>query len=495
MTQQAEAESGGNQVVAMAEQAAGWLAERWEYALFLTLLGATRWILKSTWAEPKSRQDLIAFIRRGTWQRWYQRGLGKLLAWTDRRFLTEDQFETLPAASWQRAWSVRLYDRCLLLAVAYPVLTVLLQWAVWNIDGQIGDLTVLAGGQPWHIRAAALGGIATVFLFAILSATRRTAHGKVLFGVSAFAVAVAVVAAIAGAFAGAFAFAAAVAAAFAAAAAGAFAFAAAVAAAFAFAVAGAAAFAGAAAVAGAAAIERRPTALRYGMLTLGAAALLTLGARFGDSGSRTATLLIFLGVLPLVNAVFDFGSIGLTRFALRNGLRRVGWRTLLWSLGDLFAAAVLFLGLGFVAILAIQGLNAVAQGDLLDLSAFFADLRPPDPDFIGPLQEAPSYGWLYATFLSTLIPTALHLMVAVWAVGPALLGVRSRSTLASWLDHGEGHFLKREGGLLILALWTAFAIALPVTLLAWLGHLAFFEHHTVGPWLLNIFEGFHRLLA
>ena len=126
--------------------------------------------------------------------------------------------------------------------------------------------------------------------------------------------------------------------------------------------------------------------------------------------------------MPLLNAVFDFISIGLTRWLLRRGAVSVGFGALGWALGDLASALGFFALLGLVLVTMVHWLNEMAAVPLLDLAALFADLRA-DP---GP------YLWLYVTIFSTLLPTLLHLVLA------------SFSALLAVMPEGVALFIRRQ---------------------------------------------------
>lgn len=48
-----------------------------------------------------------------------------------------------------RAWSFRLLDLCLLLAVAYPLLAALIDWAATGDASRIGALEVIPAEPDW----------------------------------------------------------------------------------------------------------------------------------------------------------------------------------------------------------------------------------------------------------------------------------------------------------------------------------------------------------
>jgi len=107
----------------------------------------------------------------------------------------------------------------------------------------------------------------------------------------------------------------------------------------AFAVAGT--VAGTVAVAGAEVRSSRPMAWR--LLDCGVlVALLIVAIKMPDDFgagqlSRVVFVMLTFCLLPLVNAVFDFASVGLTRYLLRLGLeqKRAAWRAVLYGLGGI----------------------------------------------------------------------------------------------------------------------------------------------------------------
>ena len=120
-------------------------------------------------------------------------------------------------------------------------------------------------------------------------------------------------------------------------------------------------------------------------------------------------LLLFFGLLTLVNAPFDWLSIGLTRALLRRGLERGGWWPLFYALIDAALAAVIIAALTVAMVVFVQAfddLAALAAGDnakILPLDRLFSG--------IAAHPEAPEYWWAYALLLSTMIPSLANLMI------------------------------------------------------------------------------------
>jgi hypothetical protein len=120
-------------------------------------------------------------------------------------------------------------------------------------------------------------------------------------------------------------------------------------------------------------------------------------------------LLLFLGLLTLINAPFDWAALGLTRALLRRGLELGGWFPYALALADAVAAAAVIALLSVVCVLGVQAfgdLAAHAGGEdarILPLGSLF--------DGIAANPSAPEYWWVYAMLFSTMIPSLLNLMI------------------------------------------------------------------------------------
>ena len=196
------------------------------------------------------------------------------------------------------------------------------------------------------------------------------------------------------------------------------------------AVAFASAVASAVAVAVATAEKRSSRQMAWRLLYCGVlVALLIVAIKMPDNfgaGQRSRAVFVMLTfcLLPLVNAVFDFASVGLTRYLLRLGLeqKRAAWRAVLDGLGGI----AIFFALGCTLIAFVTFVVPADGVPLVDLTQLFADMRRAPGDYI----------WLMVTLFSTLLPTLLHLSVAVLTLGlqyPA--GVRN--FVADLLERGE----------------------------------------------------------
>ena len=483
------------------------------------LAGVRRQVANAeTPAEPARQADFAAAIRKMRGDYGYRDRVLGVLNRVERAL----EGETPPGkAPLTRAFSYELLNLTLLLAVMYPVLSLFAQFALTGAATLGGFSPFTAGPEDVWARAA-IGGVVFLLVVAILVIRLLRIHlhrpitgAFTAGGFTVVAVVVAFAVAVAGAYAfvftgaGAVAFAGAVAGVYAVALTVSYAFAVAGASAFAVAFAGAfaavfagpvangVAFAFALAVAFAGASAHLWLRRRFGVGALWllaypalALAALRLGLSWLDAlpgGTETrpeftpearGAVIVFLVLLPAVNAVFDFLSIGLTRLLLRFGVTR-RWlaSTLALAAFDLVIGLALFVGLGCAAIMLIDLMRVGGPGGktLIDLPALLADI-----------QRAPgAYWWLYATFLSTLIPTALHAVAAIAAAADHLLAKTAAERAAGRLTLASGpQEMIETTAALRNRLWWSSAIG-------WIGGLALVGY---GVWLLFVEAGFGHFL-
>ena len=408
----------------------------WPIVCFMVLMCIPA--LRKTADNPSDRPYWRDLLRHDGAAERYRSVMRRGLDWLDSRLSAHEA----PQGPAQKAWSFGLLNATMALALAYPILAITIQWLCGSaID--FGGQEVMAASPPQAriFTAVWLGSSVLVYLFAGASKSRWRwtlvilATGILLLGLifaDGFAVpgniAVAGTVAVASVGAGtvAVAFTGTVAVSFTGPVAGAFAVAGVGAVAFVAPVLVAATSAGT--VAGAEERSSRPMARRLlfcGVLV----ALLIVAIKMPDdfgAGQRNQAVFFMLtmGVLPLVNAVFDFASVGLTRYLLRLGLeqKRAAWPAVLDGLGGI----AIFFALGCTLIAFVTFVVPADGVPLVDLTQLFADMRRAPGDYI----------WLMVTLFSTLIPTLLHLSVAVLTLGlqyPAPL----RNFVAGLLERGE----------------------------------------------------------
>jgi hypothetical protein len=109
----------------------------------------------------------------------------------------------------------------------------------------------------------------------------------------------------------------------------------------------------------------------------------------------------------LLNAPFNWISVGLTRALLRGGLQLGGWWPYLLALLDAVLAALIIAVLALTMVIGVRAFDAFAvQGGgkaVLPLTPLF--------DGIAAYPTAPEYWWIYALLLSTMIPSLINLVI------------------------------------------------------------------------------------
>jgi hypothetical protein len=125
-----------------------------------------------------------------------------------------------------------------------------------------------------------------------------------------------------------------------------------------------------------------------------------LSAANGLSGdlirwTRAGSMMLFLGLLTLINAPFDWVSLGLTRALLRRGLELGGWWPYFLALADAVAAAVIIALLAVTMVIGVHTFDHLAEhgggGRISPLEQLF--------DGIATNPSAPEYWWVYALLL------------------------------------------------------------------------------------------------
>src|SRR5436305_13324706 len=92
------------------------------------------------------------------------------------------------------------------------------------------------------------------------------------------------------------------------------------------------------------------------LVSLDAAYLLSTLKIWGTVGP----LLLFQGLLTLINAPFDWASLGLTRALLRRGLELRGWWPLALALIDALVAAPIIALLALTMVVGVQAFDDIA---------------------------------------------------------------------------------------------------------------------------------------
>ena len=332
------------------------------------------------------------------------------------------------------AFSAKSYELCLTWAFVYPVILGFLFFLISNQDiSGFGLFPPIEEGRLWKVPLIFISIVGMIYSF--YKFTKEDGFKSAIWLAGAFAVAFAGAVAVAGAFAVAFAgaFAVAFAGTFAGAGAGAFAvaFAGTVAVAFAgagavagavagtvaFAVAGAGAGAGAGAVAGVILIAynyflKKGNHLLFYILYFPFLAVyicVFLAQPWIQVDELSFGILLFLVVLPIINSVLDFLSLGVTRKLLKKSLRAPWYKKLTYCITDLLIALVLLTGLIISLIFAIKAMTWAVSLSALDQSTFnLVDLwERIKSRSIWQTLFSPD-GWVFIMIFSTFLPSFIH---------------------------------------------------------------------------------------
>lgn len=203
-----------------------------------------------------------------------------------------------------------------------------------------------------------------------------------------------------------------------------------------------------------------------------------------DADNEVMTsLFIFFGVLPLCNALFDYVSMGLTRWLLRQGATNVR-SAVLFGFIDLIAAAIAFTALGCTLIGFIHLLNLVAVQPFFDFVPLFEGLKDPN--------RWREHILIYAMIFSTFVPTFIHFAIACFS-----LVAWTPNQLKDWILEGltSGETIAISGGVFALSALVSFVIVFPLWLVIFVGKMLLAHYPIIGTNYLCWFESFARLIG
>jgi hypothetical protein len=196
--------------------------------------------------------------------------------------------------------------------------------------------------------------------------------------------------------------------------------------------------------------------------------------------------LVFLGLLPLLNTLWDWCSLGLTRGLLAGIVRHKhpGLWACGWAFLDMVLALVFLFGIVLTITAALAGTNATlitGGGEAwFDLPGLLAGVRAAPDD--------PQYYWLYAMFVSTLLPTLLHALVAAASV----IQIVNVPWLRDWrlraADQLPNHRARQAQAQVYFFFIPLLALIAPCALLYGLYRLLLAHGGALGWWLLDSAE-------
>ena len=410
-----------------------------------TMVACMCWVALMVWlggaderSEHRARYLAVrTSIAEDRLEHFYARGIRWILVRVDRFFGDAGKPES---SLWPNAfglqqaaplWTPQSYDKCLTIALFYPIAVIFL---VWGWSGHVGAAESALGlkaadGWSRALSLFSMGGMIVSYVLAVKLSSWKS--------LVAFAFAVAVAFAVAFAVAGAFAVAVAGAVAFA----GASAFAVA----FAFAFAGV--VAGAFAVAMSMNFARRLNRMGLALCAFSAVFIVLslttpLVLPRGRASQDMIALVYFLTLLTLVNTPFDWFALGVTRGLLRRGLERGGAWPLWLGIVDLLIS---------IALMGLLAITVFWATELFNHFAFLGGYRAPvDPAKLLPsLMKDPSayeHWWLFAMLFSTQIPALLNLVFGTFCL---MRGIPA-------INHWMAARLPEKGG---LEVWPRLPIA------------------------------------
>jgi hypothetical protein len=143
-----------------------------------------------------------------------------------------------------------------------------------------------------------------------------------------------------------------------------------------------------------------------------------------DTWTTVGPSLLFFVLLPVINAPFNWVSLGLTRALLRQGLVFGGWWPFVLAIADMFTATGIIVALALTMVVGVQAfddlaMRAGATEHFLPLDALLAGIKS-NP-------ASAEYWWIHALLLSTAVPSLVNLMIG----GASLM--RGVPVLSAWL--------------------------------------------------------------
>jgi hypothetical protein len=117
------------------------------------------------------------------------------------------------------------------------------------------------------------------------------------------------------------------------------------------------------------------------------------------------TMVLFLGILPLCNALFDWLSVSVTRMCLRQIAAKLHWAVGLILL-DIALGLALTVGLFALVLKILQWMQAAGWG--IDAQAMVAAFRADPLD--------PQVSWIAMLALTNMLPTLIHLVISFWGL-------------------------------------------------------------------------------
>jgi hypothetical protein len=144
-------------------------------------------------------------------------------------------------------------------------------------------------------------------------------------------------------------------------------------------------------------------------------------------------LSLFLVVLPLINAAFDWFSVGLTRMLIRQSLSQRGFYPVVYAIGDLIISCVVLIALVITLVYAVKNYGQIWTIDdnpVIRVEEILQRLRCKPTSY--------SNMWIYVSVLSTLVPSVINIMIGSASLcrefGPLARLISTKTERAPQLD-------------------------------------------------------------
>lgn len=111
-------------------------------------------------ADPNRRDFVEGTLRHSRFTQIYAVPTKRIVDWFWSRYCDKAYQGNNIIQTFRHALTWRLYDKALLIAVAYPFWLLTIIWIIWGDDSKLGDVTIIPAANFWPERAATLGTIA-----------------------------------------------------------------------------------------------------------------------------------------------------------------------------------------------------------------------------------------------------------------------------------------------------------------------------------------------
>lgn len=139
------------------------------------------------------------------------------------------------------------------------------------------------------------------------------------------------------------------------------------------------------------------------------------------SWSSAGPILLFLVLLTVLNAPFDWLTLGLTRALFRRGLEVGGWMPFVMGVIDSAIAILAVVLLSFITLLSVQMFEQLALRNggepIVDITTLLHALADPEQRW------RPEYAWIYAMLFWTLFPSVINVALGSLSALRGLPGV------------------------------------------------------------------------